>query len=141
MIKLQFKLPQALISRVLPEGQYFMLPLFSKKGLIDWWTFIRYGSLNFRLGIRCGPLSKASPASVNTSLRVVTSMCTCLCWVSPSPGCWILCGPGDPLCWSSFYRTKRACWGIWVGVEDLFLRGANFCQEFPWFPCCSCDKE
>ena len=33
--KLQFKLPQALISRVLPEGQYFMPLLFSKKGLID----------------------------------------------------------------------------------------------------------
>ena len=35
MIKLQFKLPQALISRVLPEGQYFMPLLFSKNGLID----------------------------------------------------------------------------------------------------------
>ena len=58
MIKLQFKLPQALISRGFPEGQYFMPLLFSKKGLIDCWTFIRYGSLNFRLGIRCGPLSK-----------------------------------------------------------------------------------
>ena len=32
--------------------------LFSKKGSIDWWTFIRYRNLNFRLGIRCGPLSK-----------------------------------------------------------------------------------
>ena len=35
MIKLQFKLPQALISQVLPEGQYFMPLLFSKKGLFD----------------------------------------------------------------------------------------------------------
>ena len=32
--------------------------LFSKKGSINLRTFIRYGSLNFRLGSRCGPLSK-----------------------------------------------------------------------------------
>lgn len=41
-----------------PKGQYFMPLLYQQKGLINWWMFIRYGSLKFRLGIRCGPLSK-----------------------------------------------------------------------------------
>ena len=51
MIKLQFKLPQPLISRGLTRRTVFHAPAFQQKG-------INRLSLNFRLGIRCGPLSK-----------------------------------------------------------------------------------
>ena len=58
MIKLQFKLPQTLISQGFTRRTVLHAPAFQQKGSIDLWTFIRYGSLNCRLGIRCGPLSK-----------------------------------------------------------------------------------
>ena len=58
MIKLQLKLPQTLISRGFTRRTVLHAPAFQQKGSIDLWTFIRYGSLNYRLGIRCGPLSK-----------------------------------------------------------------------------------
>ena len=60
MIKLQFKLPKSLISRGFTQRTVFHAPCFSAKRdqSIDGHLCIRYGSLNFRLGIRYGPLSK-----------------------------------------------------------------------------------
>ena len=58
MIKLQFKLPQALLSRGFTRRTVFHASAFQQKGIDRLWTFIRYESINFRLGIRCGPLSK-----------------------------------------------------------------------------------
>ena len=58
MIKLQFKLPQTLISRGFTRRTVLHAPAFQQKGINRLIDIYRYGSLNFRLGIRCGPLSK-----------------------------------------------------------------------------------
>ena len=58
MIKLQFKLPQALVSRGFTRRTVFHAPAFQQKGINRLMDIYQIWKLNFRLGIRCGPLSK-----------------------------------------------------------------------------------
>ena len=58
MIKLQFKLPQALISRGFTRRTVFHAPAFQQKGINRLMDIYQIWKPKLRLGIRCGPLSK-----------------------------------------------------------------------------------
>ena len=58
MIKLQFKLPQTLISRGFTRRKVFHAPAFQQKGINRLMDIYQIWKPKLRLGIRCGPLSK-----------------------------------------------------------------------------------
>ena len=58
MIKLQFKLPQALISRAFTRRTVFHAPAFQEKWINRLMDIYKIWKPELRLGIRCGPLSK-----------------------------------------------------------------------------------
>ena len=58
MIKLQFKLPQALISWGFTRRTAFHAPAFQQKGINRLMDIYQIWKPKLRLGIRCGPLSK-----------------------------------------------------------------------------------